>query len=140
MLFLMMVAVAAVMLVLMLFLMMVAVAAVMLVVMLFLMMMAMAAVVVMLHFSKGFGNGVLAFHCFQQLIACQLIPGSGDECRIRIMLPEQCNGSIQLSLYNITCTGQDDGGSRFDLVIVELTEVLHVNLDLGCIHHSYRTA
>ena len=56
------------------------------------------------------------------------------------MLPDQGYGSIQLGLGHRVGTGQDDGGSGFDLVIVELTKVLHIDLDLTGIADSHGIA
>ena len=82
------------------------------------------------------GEGCLAFHSLQQLRAGELIPGSGNNSGMIVMLPEQSHGSIQLCLGNGIAPGQNDGGSGFDLVVVELAEVLHVNLHLTRIRHG----
>ena len=52
------------------------------------------------------------------------------------MLSQQRHCSIQLGLRDRIRTGQDDGGCGFNLVVVELTEVLHVNLHLTGIRHG----
>ena len=54
-----------------------------------------------------------------------------------IMLPQHCNGIIQLCLRNIGSTGEDDGGGCFDLIVIELPKVLHINLDLTGIGNSH---
>ena len=64
-------------------------------------------------------------------------PGSGDDGSLCIVLSQQLHGSIQLLLRDGIGTGQDDGGSRLDLVVVELTEVLAVDLHLTGVNHSY---
>ena len=56
------------------------------------------------------------------------------------MLTNQGNGCIQLCLRSGIGTGEDDGGSGFDLVVVELTEVLHIDLHLACITDSHGVA
>ncbi len=123
---------------LMLLLMVVAVAAVML--MLLLMVVAVAAVMLMLHLLQLLGNGGLALHGLQELLAGQFIPGGGDQsCRV-IMGTQKCHSRIQLSLRNGIGPGQDDGGSGLNLVIVELTEVLHIHLDLAGVRHSHLIA
>ena len=78
----------------------------------------------------------LAFHCLDELLTGQLIPGSGHDSGLAIMLPQQGNSCIQLCLGNRIGTGEDDGRSRFHLVVIKLTEVLHVELDLTCISNS----
>ncbi len=52
-----------------------------------------------------------------------------------IVLPQQLHGGIQLALRNRTGARQHDGLGGFHLIVVELTEVLHINLDLAGIHH-----
>ncbi len=83
---------------------------------------------------------VLTFHSLDQLLAGQLIPGSGYEGCIGIMLPQQSNCSIQFLLLHILGTGKNDRGSGFNLIIVELAKVLHIHLDLGCIRHRHSIA
>ena len=56
------------------------------------------------------------------------------------MLPEHFHGGIQLELIDGIGAGQDDGGGGFDLVVVELTEVLHIHLHLACVHHGHGVA
>ena len=52
------------------------------------------------------------------------------------MLPQHGNGRVQLALGDGIGTGQDDGGGRLDLVVVELAEVLHIHLDLARVGHG----
>ena len=132
----MMMTVAAVVLVL-LFLMMMTVAAVVLV-LLFLMMMAMAAMVLVLHLCQGISKRILAFHSFQQLRAGELIPRRCNQSGLRIVLTQQCNSRIQLGLRNIVRTGKDDGACGFDLIVIEFTKILHVDLNLGRIRDRNR--
>ena len=56
------------------------------------------------------------------------------------MLPQHGNGRVQLALRDGIGTGQDDGGGGFDLVVVELAEVLHIHLDLARVGHSHGVA
>ena len=51
------------------------------------------------------------------------------------MLANQGNACIQLRLCYGVSAGENNGGSSFDLVVVELAKVLHINLDLAGIHH-----
>ena len=53
------------------------------------------------------------------------------------MLPEHGNRLVQLLLGDGIGTGENDGRCSFDLVIVELTKVLHIHLHLACIGHSH---
>ena len=110
-----------------------------------LLMMMVAAAMMLIFMSKAlllqpcqFGSqGSLAFHSFDQLLTGQIIPGGGHHSCLSIMLTQQRHGSIQLRLRNGVSTGQDNGGSGFNLVVVELAKVLGVELDLACISNSY---
>ena len=53
------------------------------------------------------------------------------------MLSEQFYCSIQFRLGDRICTGKNNGRRRFDLVVVKLTEVLHVNLYFSGIRHCH---
>ena len=56
------------------------------------------------------------------------------------MLSQQFHCRVQLLLRDRVGTGQDDGGSGLDLVIVELTKVLAVDLHFTGIHNGDRIA
>ena len=103
------------------------------------MMLFLVMVMFLLHLGKIRSNSCLAFHGFHNLRACQLIPGGCDNGGGYIMLPEHNNGSIQFLLGNTVSTGQNDGTGSFNLVIIELTEVLHIDLHLTGIHHGNGT-
>ena len=86
------------------------------------------------------GQSGLAFHGMQQLLTGQIAPGSGDDGGSGIVLSQQLHSGVQLLLGDRIGTGQDDGGGSFDLVVVELTEVLHVDLHLTGIADSHGVA
>ena len=46
------------------------------------------------------------------------------------------NGGFQFLLTQFLSAGEDDGAGGFDLVVVELAEVLHIDLDLGGVSHG----
>ena len=92
---------------------------------------------------------VLGLHPRQQLIgqrhlldgaedglAVQLVPRRGEDGGVGILLPQQSHGSLQLLLIQLLGAGEDDGAGGLDLVVVELTEVLHVDLHLGGVGHG----
>ena len=81
-----------------------------------------------------------ALHGLQDLLAGQLIPRGGDNGRNSVMLPDQSHSSVQLILSNRVGPGQEDGGGGLDLVVVELTEVLHIDLHLGSVGHGHSVA
>ena len=93
-------------------------------------------VMLLFHLCQIHSNLCLSFHCLHQLGAGKLVPGCGDNGSLCIMLPEHCNSRIQLLLGNAVSTGQDDGGGGFNLVVIELSKVLHIHLYLASIHHG----
>ena len=114
------------------------------VVLMLLMMIAAAALVVIVMVVMMFHlkicqfscQSCLAFHGIDQLLTGQVRPGRGDDSCGFIMLADQGNASIQLCLRYGICTGKNDCGSGFDLVVIKLTEILHVNLDLTGIRYG----
>ena len=115
---------------------MMAMAAMMLMLFLIVVMVAMAAVVLMLHLCKVLSNIRLALHGIQKLLSGQLTPRSRDQSGLGVVLAQQRHSSIQLGLRNGIGAGQDDGGGGFDLIVVELTKVLHVDLDLARVRNG----
>ena len=115
--------------VMMLVLMVVATAAML--IMLMMMVMLFCCQTLHLHLCQFFSQRCLAFHCCNQLLTGQLRPGSGYQGCNFVVLTNQGNGSIQLVLCNCIGTGQNDGRSSFNLVVIELAKVLHVNLHLA---------
>ena len=93
-----------------------------------------------LHLCQLRRDGRLAFQRLDQLLARQLAPRGGDDGGNGIMLPQHGNGRVQLALGDGIGTGQDDGGGGFDLVVVELAEVLHIHLDLARVGHGHGVA
>jgi hypothetical protein len=141
---LMIVTAAALFLMMMVMLMIVTAAALFLMVMVVMLMIVTAATVLvmmvmmlMLQLYQLGGQSCLTGHSGKDLLTGQFAPGSSDDGGVLIVLTEHGYSGVQLSLGNAVGTGQDDGGSSFHLVIVELTEVLHVDFDLAGIHHSH---
>ena len=105
------------------------------------MMMVMMLLVVMMFFlHQILCSGILTLHGIHDLAAGQLVPGGGNQRCICIMLPQQRHSAIQLCLGNGIGTGQNNRTSGFDLIVVELTEVLHIDLDLAGISHCHSIA
>ena len=101
--------------------------------------MMMMVLVFLLHLGKGGCYLCLALHCLHQLTAGELIPRGRHNGGIGIMLPQHGNSVIQLLLGNSVRTGQDDRAGGFDLVIIKLAKILHIDLDLACVYHSHGT-
>ena len=69
-------------------------------------------------------------------LAVQLIPRGSDNGGIGVFLPEHGHGGLQLLLRHLLSPGEDDSAGGLDLVVVELTEVLHIDLHLGGVCHG----
>ena len=85
-------------------------------------------------------QGYRLLHGVMDRLAGELVPGSGDNARIRILLTDHGDGRIQLFLVNILCPGQNDGTGGLNLIVVELTEVLHIHADLLDIRNRHQGA
>ena len=108
-------------------------------------MMRMVVLVVMmvlycLHLCNDLCDGGAAFHSFLQLLTGQLAPGSGDDGGIGVVFLQHCYSGVQFLLGHRVSAGKNDAGSGFHLVVIELTEVLHVDLYLVGIHDRHGTA
>ena len=96
--------------------------------------------VVMLQLLQLLFQSRLALHSLQQLGSSELIPRSGHQCSLTVVLPQQCYGCVQLTLSNGIGAGQNNGTGSFNLIIVEFTKILHIDLHLASICHSNRKA
>ena len=103
-------------------------------------MIMMVVLMLFLHLCQLRCQGGLALQGSHQLLAGQIAPGSGDDGGLLVMLAQQGHSSIQLGLRHGIGTGQDNRGSGLDLVVVEFTEVLHVDLHLAGIHNCHSVA
>ena len=112
--------------VMMLVLMVVATAAVLIVV-------VMVMMLVLMH--QLLSHVMFVLHSIQQLRTCQFTPRCSNQGSFRVTLPEHFHSSIQLRLGNGIRTGQDDGTGSFHLIVIELAKVLHIHLNLACIHN-----
>ena len=92
--------------------------------------------VLIAHFRQQLVRQRDLFHGGQDGLAVQLVPRGGQNRRIGILLAQQRHGGLQLLLTQLLSAGEDNGPGGLDLVIIELTEILHVNLDLAGIGHG----
>ena len=72
----------------------------------------------------------LAVHDGDDLCAGQDGPVGGDDGGGGVLLGQQGDGGSDLLLTGVAGAAQDDAGRMADLVVIELTEVLHIHLDL----------
>ena len=79
---------------------------------------------------------VLTLHSGKDLLAVDIIPGSGNDGSLVVKLLYHCHSSCKLFLGKLLGTAENDGLCAFDLVLVELAEILHIHFDLGCIGNS----
>ena len=105
-----------------------------------LMMVVLMMMVLMFQRFQILLHGGSALHSLQKLFSRQFSPGSGYQCSGLVMLPQQFHSPIQLRLGDGIGTGQNNGRCGFDLIVVELTEVLHIDLHLTGIGHGYLIA
>ena len=96
----------------------------------------MVVMMLLLGLLNVLGQGGVALHGGDELQTGQILPGGGDDGGGVVVLTDQLQGGIQLLLGDAGGAGEDDGGSGLDLVVVELTEVLHVDLDLVGVGHG----
>ena len=75
-------------------------------------------------------KGRLALHSLKKLIACKLIPRGGNDYSGSVMLLEKRNAVCDLLLGNVARVAEHDTSRVLNLIIEELTEVLHVHLAL----------
>ena len=96
----------------------------------------MVVVMFFFHLCQIHRNLCFTLHSLHQLGSGKQIPGGGNDGSLGIMLAEHGNRCIQLFRENHICTGQHNRGGGFDLVIIELAEILHIHLHLAGIYHS----
>ena len=80
----------------------------------------------------------LGLHGIHNLLALQLVPVGGDDGGFRVLLPDHGHGAGDLVLTGSAGTAQNDGIGMADLVVVELTEVLHVQPHLVHVRHGHK--
>ena len=91
----------------------------------------------LLHHIVQRGVGL---HRLTELLAGQLVPRRGDQRGAGVVLTDQLHSGLQLGLGDVLGPAQDDTACCLDLVVIELTEVLHIELDLGGVRHGNRCA
>ena len=79
---------------------------------------------------------VLFLHGLQHLGSGQILPGGGDDGGGLVVAAQQGHNILQLLFGHSGGAGQDDAAGVFDLVVEELTEVLHIHLALVGVGHG----
>ena len=78
---------------------------------------------------------IAMFHCFQNLHAFQLIPGSSNDRSILIMLAQQSDTLGDLVLTHAIGTAENDAVCIFYLIIEKFAEILHIHFAFFCIYY-----
>ena len=133
----MMVMLMLVLIVVLVVMMMAAAVVVVLIVVVMVMMVVLVLILVGMGHVGGAGLGqqlgdevALAVHDGDDLCAGQDGPVGGDDGGGGVLLCQQGDGGSDLLLTGVAGAAQDDAGRMADLVVIELTEVLHIHLDL----------
>ena len=91
-------------------------------------------VVDLLHQSVGHG---LLLNGGEDGLAVQLIPGGGEDDGLGVLLTKHGHRLLQLLLGQLLGAGEEDGAGGLHLIVVELAEVLHVDVDAGAVAHHH---
>ena len=83
---------------------------------------------------------VLGGHGLQDLLTGQVVPCGGDDGSGGVLLAQHGYGSGDLLLAGGLGAAEQDAACMADLVVVELTEVLHIHLDLVHVGHGDKAA
>ena len=75
-------------------------------------------------------DGGFLLHRLHQLLTGQLIPRGGDKHGVGVVVAEELDALVELLFIYILRARENDGVGGFNLVVVELAEVLHIHLAL----------
>ena len=78
-------------------------------------------------------KGILVLHRLENLCAGELIPRSGNDGGVLVVLAQQSDAGFKLFGLDTVRAAQNDGVCVLDLVVIELAEVLHIHFALVCI-------
>ena len=78
-------------------------------------------------------KGILVLHRLENLCAGELIPRSGNDGGVLVVLAQQSDAAFKLFGLDTVRAAQNDGVCVLDLVVIELAEVLHIHFALVCI-------
>ena len=86
--------------------------------------------VLLLELCNGSVKSILALHSLENILTVKLIPRCGYYNSLGVMLSDKLNGGVNLLILRILGMGKHDAGSVSDLIVIELTEILHIHLTL----------
>ena len=76
-------------------------------------------------------ESILMLHSGKDILTVKAVPRSGNYNRGGIMLSYESNGLLYLRILCNIGVREDDGGCMGDLIVIELTKVLHIHTALG---------
>ena len=82
------------------------------------------------------GQGVALLHGGEELAAGELVPGGGVDGGVGVLAPEDSYRLLHLGGAGLLGAAEDNGPGILHLVLIELTEVLHIYLALGGVGHG----
>ena len=91
----------------------------------------------LLHQLVGEGDFL---HRGEDGLAVQLVPGGGEDGGVLVVLAQERHGGGELLRADLLRAGEDDRAGGLDLVVIELSEVLHIDLHLRRVSHGDEAA
>ena len=92
------------------------------------------------HLRKLLRQSILVLHGLKDLLAGELLPGRRDDHGVGVMLAQQGDGGCQLFLADGGSTAENDAGRRLNLIRIELTEILQIDLAFCRVRHGDEAA
>ena len=86
--------------------------------------------VLLLELCNGSVKSILALHSLENILTVKLIPRCGYYNSLGVMLSDKLHCGINLLVLCVIGVRKNDAGCISDLIVVELTEVLHIHLAL----------
>ena len=73
------------------------------------------------------------FHRGKDILTVKALPRGGYDGSLTVMLTDKLYALLNLMLLYLTGMGQNDAGGICNLIVIKLTEILHIHLALACI-------
>ena len=94
------------------------------------MVMIVMMLMLLLELCKCALESILLLHSGEDILAVELVPGSGNDSSGSIVLSDKLDSRLNLLCLGKVGVRKDDGGCVGDLVVIELAKVLHIHLTL----------
>ena len=99
-------------------------------------MMLVMMLMLLLELCKCALESILLLHSGEDILAVELVPGSGNDSSGSIVLSDKLDSRLNLLCLGKVGVGEDDGGCVGNLVVIELAKVLHIHLTLVNVGHG----